>query len=194
MTINDFSISLCIKSICRHYLAAENNYGFRLYVEDKPQPGLSAAGQMTERKEVSDDYVQKMLKNKIKSIGDILAVSNDEIKLCGATFCRERIIALMGGVDGEDWVHDSVTFYYNNIIELAIDYLHLDMLCWAFVRHELRHAEQFTYLRQMGIDPNVAMNNENQTLYGEGPLERDAYAVQNGEDIPIEEAMACFLK
>lgn len=194
MTINNFSISFAIKSICRHYLTAENTYGFRLYVEDKPQPGLTAAGQMTERRSVSDDYVEKMLANKIKSIGDVLAVADGEIKLCGATICRERIVAMMGGVDGEDWVHDSVTFYYENIIELAHDYENLDDLCGQFVRHELRHAEQFTYLRQMGINPNDAMDQENQTLYGEGPLEKDAYSIQHGATTPIEEAMSCFFK
>ena len=194
MKITNETISFTIKSICRHYVAAKNNFGFRLYIDDKPQPGLTAAGQMTERRSVSDDYVAKMLKNKIKSIGDVLAVADEDIKLCGATICKERIMAVMGGVEGEDWVHDSVTFYYNNIIELAHDYANLDDLCGQFVRHELRHAEQFTYLRQMGINPNYAMDQENQTLYGEGPLEKDAYSIQHGATTPIEEAMACFFK
>lgn len=193
MKLTNETISFTIKSICRHYVAAKNNYGFRLYVEDKPQAGLTAAGQMTERRSVSDDYVAKMLKNKIKTVGDVLAVADGEIKLCGATICRERLL-VAGGKEEDDWVHDSVIFYYNNIIEIANDYLHLDDLCNQFVRHELRHAEQFNYLRRMGIDPNDALDQENNTIYGEGPLERDAYAVQMGDDTSIEEAMACFIK
>ena len=190
MTINENTISDAIYSICFAFLCAENTFGTRLFVEDHAPEGLKVAAKepdLTSSRILSDEEDQK-IEDLIKR-GRIKSFSAAQIgTLLGMAGNAEQCAAA-----GYDDVGDHIVIFYESLIKQAQSEADILMLAFEYVTHELRHIEQYHWLRAHGINPTKALEAEAGYGYGQGPLETDAWAIQKGATTPIDEAMACFL-
>lgn len=189
MTINHKNESLAIHTIIEAYKSLDN-HGFRLHIEDKAPEGLTFAGQVpqeesTSRRIVSEEEVERVLARRRART----AAAAKESTIAGICTPVEVIDP---SYDGE--VYDAVYFFIHPLLSFAMDEENLKQLAKQYVAHELRHAQQFVWLRDHGINPLDALRAENGSVYGQGPLERDAYCIQYGGNTPIDKAMACFIK
>lgn len=191
MTINDLTISIAIHAIMSAF-SAEQNFEFQLHIEaEAPKEAIEKmAGKVEDtgyRQCTPEECekIEKMLKNRrrVRTVGALTS-----FQMTG--FCSPAE-AYPINYDGEK--PDVIYIFYAPIIEKATSLNEIKILARQFVKHELRHAEQFVWMRQNNISPLTAMMQEAATEYGQGPLEADAWAVQNGHWQPIEKAMACFL-
>ena len=191
MTINETTISNAIYSICFAFLCAGNTFGARLFVEDRAPEGLKVAAKESNPEEgwkVLSPEEAKALEEEMKRRGRIRFGAAQIGTLVGMAMNAEQCASV-----GYDDVGDHIIIFYESLIKAAKSEADILMLAFEFVAHELRHVEQFRWLRAHGIDPTSALQAESGYEYGQGPLERDAWAVQKGATTPIDEAMACFL-
>lgn len=180
MTINNENISFTIYAIIWAY-NCKNNWNFDLHIEDKAPADAKFAG-LQGPKVVDEDYVLNQLKRSKREIKFVGVFQNT---IYGGCFNKEQF------PDYE--IGDHICIFYEPILEEAKNEFELVCLVNEYVSHELRHAQQYTYLRSVGINPTDALEKEKDFQYGQGPLEKDAWAYQKGNIVPIEEAMACFL-
>lgn len=168
MTINNENITKAIYAIIWAYNCQEHIGVKRLHIEDEAPLEVKAqvAGM--------SPFMIRLLKI--------------DVSLMGAAANAEQAEAL-GYYD----LGDFITIFYRDLLKVAIDDFDLLIKAQKYVKHEIRHIRQFMWLREHGINPTDALMQEGKAGYGNGPLEKDAWAVQEGDDTPIEEAMACFL-
>lgn len=190
MKINEQTTSFAIHAIMDAYVALPDN-GFRLCIEDKaPDWAVSKmAGKVanqTEVRELSEDELPDFVKEALglAAISDILDIPP---QLCGCAIPVETI--------PDEWTdkYDHIIVFYETIIENASTYDRIKELAEQFVRHEWRHGCQFNWLRQHGLSVTNALVAENETVYGEGPLEADTHRFQRGIEDSLDKAMASFL-
>ena len=193
MLINNQNVSLAIHAIMDAFTALPDN-GFRLCIEDKAQEGLKAAGEVEPshtRRVLSEDelpdFVKKAMGLAASDIESLLG-ELDKPNFYGVAVPVE---AIDPSYDGEKYDH--IVLFYDPIIRAALDENHLRKIASEFVRHEWRHGCQFNWLRNHGYNVFDALMNENETKYGEGPLESDAYRFQNGVEVELDTAMASFI-
>lgn len=198
MKLTDTNISMAIHTICDAYKALPDN-GFRLCIEDKSPEGFKVAGQQKpavtiETREISEDDLPESVK-KALGLGGIQELIEKSLppetppSLLGVAIPKELVQA--AGWDGE--IYDSITLFYEPLVKGARDEDELKRLAVEFTRHEWRHGCQFNWLRDHGVDVLAAISQENQTVYGEGPLESDAHKFQWDEADDINDAMASFI-
>ena len=176
-------ITTAIYAIIFAYNCCCDNFGFDLHIEDHAPNDAKVAGLDDEaRKQIEEDDLPLFVKQKLG------LAALQQAQLAGAC-CNKEQAKKLGYFIG-----DHIVIFYETLISMANNESDLYWLAFEFVCHELRHAEQFVWLRNHGIDPTDAMMQEAKYQYGTGPLEKDAWAIQKGATTPIEEAMASFLK
>lgn len=190
MTINNKLINIAINYIIAVYKELPYN-GFRLHVEDKAPEGTKIAGKLqsnSSSRVISEDELPLFVREAmgLASISDILADITEKPKLMGSCFPSELI-----DWDGEKWDH--IILFYEPIIEKASNVEDLKRLIKECVKHEWRHGCQFNWLRAHDVDVVYAVKKEEETVYGQGPLEDDAYRFQRDEADDLDVAMASFI-
>jgi len=170
MTINSENISKAIYAIIWAYNCQQEHFNVkRIHIEDEAPVELKA-------------QVAGMSPFMMRLLG----VS---ITIMGAAANKEQSESW-----GYDDLGDFITIFYVDLLKAAQDDLDLMVRAYKCVKHELRHIQQFQFLREHGVNPTEALMQESKAEYGNGPLEKDAWAIQEGDTTPIEEAMACFLQ
>lgn len=209
MKINNTIISKAIYMIMDHYNSLPLN-GFCLHIEDQAPEGIfeKTVGKKNfgitvrtiSEDELPPEVKAKLLRSRsvasisrvesIKAAFDDLLNSRKETakKVKGFTAVKESVPP---DYDGE--VYDFVDIFYLPHIEMAENIIDLEALIKESVRHEWRHACQFNWLREHGINPMDALKIEDATEYGFGPLEKDAHEFGRGIENDINIAMASFL-
>ena len=189
MTRNNNIDSFAICAIGFAFNCTVTTFGARLFIEEKAPEELKIAakndGSTTSRplSEEEGRKIEDLLKR-----GRIKSLAAQSLKLAGAAYNAEQCSAL-----GYDDMGDHIVIFYDTLISEASSEEEIVKLAFEYVTHELRHIEQFRWLRSHGIDPTSALQAEAGYGYGQGPLETDAWAIQKGATTPIDEAMACFL-
>lgn len=207
MKVNNELISKTIYKIIDVFKSLPET-GFCLHIEDKAQEGVLEASVgkkdfgITVR-HLKEDELPPDVKARLRPIGtcsiadEIFSAFEELIqsrestrkKVKGFTAAKEAVDPCY---DGE--VYDFITIFYVPHIEMAKDIDELEELIKNSVRHEWRHAMQFNWLRSHGINPCVALAKEDETIYGMGPLEKDAHEFGKGIETDINIAMSVFLQ
>lgn len=170
MTINNENISKAIYAVIWAYNCQKEYFGVkRIHIEDEAPIEIKA-------------QIAGMSPFAMRVLGV-------EVTLMGMAVNEEQMESYGYGDLG-----NFITIFYNDLLKASKDDWDLLIRAYKCVKHELRHIQQFQFLREHGVNPTEALMKENQAGYGNGPLEKDAWSVQEGDDTPIEEAMACFLQ
>lgn len=184
MLVNNETVSIVIKTALEVFKSLPDN-GFRIHIEDEaPENAIdNIAGQIddvgsTTRQIISEEDLPESIREKFKTVAAINAV------LMGCCVPKE---SFPDWYDGE--VYDHFYVFYKPIIERARNITNLKWWTKAIVRHEWRHGSQFQWLRENGGSVFWAFRNENDTRYGEGPLESDANDFQYGVENNLDEVL-----
>ena len=192
MTYNEDLFKVVFYMIIDAY-KSRNSFGFDLHIEEIA-PDCTCVGKL----DATENSVRELDESELPESAKRLLVlkRKREQKVVAAKPSADY--PMFGGcypaeiISPEVCINEFVILYIKPMVEFARDMKHLKRLVKMCVIHELRHAEQFTYLRNHSYSVIAALNNENTTIYGLGPLESDAMLTQIGKGTSIEEAMSCF--